>query len=135
MTLPIDDNIFHKGFCRGEYEITVEQGPRIRLPREIVKVLIDHKIRIMLVYRDPTGTGLILCPNKFQGAYEKIAKANFPASLEFQEAYRKFICSVKEWPVKKHGKITVGKEYVPIAQGQRLTILGAGCWYELSRKD
>jgi hypothetical protein len=42
--LPLDDDILRDGFCWGLCEITVDRGPRIRLPKAVIKIMKQHKV-------------------------------------------------------------------------------------------
>jgi hypothetical protein len=58
--LPLNDDILKSGFCWSEYEVTVDVGPRIRLPRSIIKVLKDHGVNELWRFPDPTGPRMII---------------------------------------------------------------------------
>lgn len=136
MFLPLDNESTKNEVCRGEYNLTVDNGPRLRLPKEIVKSLIEHKVKILWVYYDPSGPRLIFCPDKFRDTYLKIAEACFPENMDIQEAYRTYICTGKPWVIKNHGKISVGTFKLnekKLERGNQVNLLGIGQWYELSK--
>ena len=63
MTLPIDDKLIETGFCLGAHDVTVDIGPRIRLPKAVLRVLPDRGVGDVWIYPDPTGPRLIVCPD------------------------------------------------------------------------
>jgi DNA-binding transcriptional regulator/RsmH inhibitor MraZ len=138
MNFLFDDNSPTGGFCRGGGEITVDRGPRIRLPAAIVRTLTEHEITILWLYPDPTGPRLILCPDQFREEYIELAKRHFPPSMEVAEAYRIFICTGEPVACQNHGRIsitTVFNQRWKVARGDRVVIIGVERWYELWRQD
>lgn len=136
--LPLDNESLTNGFCRSFYEVTIDKGPRIRLPAAIIKVLQEHKVTQLWLYSDPTGPRLIICPEQNRPIYVKLAKQNLPASMEFGEAYRHFICTAETIPFRDHGRIStaakINREF-KAEVGQQVVIVGTGLWYELWRQD
>jgi len=138
MLLPLNDRIFKNGFRWGEYEVTVDIGPRIRLPRPVVKVLKDQKVRRLWRYPDPTGPRVIICPEQSRLTYVKLAKQHLPASMESGEAYRKYICAGEVVLFRDHGRIsitTVCNKHMVMIAGQPVVIVGTGLWYEVRKQD
>jgi DNA-binding transcriptional regulator/RsmH inhibitor MraZ len=138
MPLPLDDNVVEDGFCWGLYEVTVDRGPRIRLPAGIIKVLESHKVKELWLYPDPTGRRLIICPEQNRPTYIAAAKQNLPDSMEPDEAYRKFICAGEAIPFRGHGRISIAVKFnrdFKAEAGQQVVIVGTGPWYELWRQD
>lgn len=138
MLLPLDDNIFKKGFCKGYYEVTIDHGPRIRLPVAIVSTFEEHKVKEILLFLDPSGHRLILCPDKYYDIYIRHAKKHFPATIEAGKAYRKFICSGESIPFRHHGKVSIKTKFnrnLNILQWKTVIIIGVGSWYEIWKED
>jgi len=54
MLPPIDHNLVENGFCCGQYDVTVDDGPRIRLPRFVVRTLKQNKVAKLWRFTDPT---------------------------------------------------------------------------------
>lgn len=138
MLLPLNGDIFESGFCWGEFEVTLDAGPRIRLPRAVIKVLKEHKVRQLWRFPDPTGPRMIICPGQNRQNYIEVAKQNFPASMEAGEAYRKFICTSKPVTLSDHGKVSITSvcnRHLKVTAGQRVVLVGVGPWYEVWRQD
>jgi DNA-binding transcriptional regulator/RsmH inhibitor MraZ len=138
MSLPIDEKLFAEGYCVGEYEITVDVGPRVRLPRAVLRVLKEHKVRQLWRFPDPSGPRMILCPAQDRLTYIEVAKQNFPASMEAAEAYRKYICTGRPMPLSNSGNLSITSaynRYLKITAGQRVVLVGVGLWYELWHED
>lgn len=77
MILPVNDNIFNKGFCKGHYLVTVDHGPRIRLPVATVHTFVKQEVEVIFLFLDPSGPRLILCPDKCCEIYIQHAKKTF----------------------------------------------------------
>jgi len=137
MALPVGEDL-SEGFCSGIYEVTVDVGPRIRLPRDIIKTLLNHQIETLWVYPDPTGPRLIVIPDSNRQAYMRIARENLPASLPSDRACREFLCAGRQIPVRNHGRISVASfhaEGFSSGVADTVVIIGTGLWYELWRQD
>ena len=138
MFLPINDAIVTDGFCWGLYEATVDAGPRIRLPRAIIRILKQRKVEQLWLYPDPTGPRLIICPGQSRPAYMEAAQENLPKSLEPGEAYRKFICAGECIAFRDHGRVSITAQFnreFKAEAGEQVVIVGVGLWYELWRQD
>ncbi len=138
MSLPIDDNLFEDGDYVGEYEVTVDGGPRIRLPRAVIRLLKGRGVNKLWLFADPTGPRMIICPEPNRKTYIKMAKQSFPASMEATEAYRKYICTGRPMPLSNSGNLSITSAYnrsLKIMAGQRVVLVGVGPWYELWRQD
>jgi DNA-binding transcriptional regulator/RsmH inhibitor MraZ len=138
MPLPLDDKSVEKGYCLGEYEVTVDVGPRIRLPRPILKVLKDHKVLEVWRYPDPTGQRMVICPAQNRLTYIKLAKQHLPESIEPDEANRRFICTGEPVNLSDHGQVSITlacNRNLNIVAGQQVVIIGVGHWYEVWRQD
>jgi DNA-binding transcriptional regulator/RsmH inhibitor MraZ len=138
MELPFDDDIFRNGYCWGLDEITVDRGPRIRLPTAVVRTLAEHKVVKLWLYPDPTSPGLILCPDPSREQYIKLAKSHLPSSMKPADAYRNFICAGESVDFRKHGRLSITVTFnqrLTVAQGEQVVLLGTGLWYELRRRD
>ena len=138
MRTRIDHKMLEQGYCWGEYEVTVDTGPRIRLNSAIVKVLEEHAVQELWRYPDPTGPRMILCPGQHRSTYMKAAQQNFPSSLEPEDAYRRFICVGKPVRIHSRGKVSITtacKKHCGIKEGEQAVILGVGLWYEVWRWD
>jgi len=138
MLPPKNDDNLTNGFCWSFYEVTVDKGPRIRLPAAIIKVLQVHKVTQLWLFSDPTGPRLIICPEQNRPTYVKLAKQNLPASMEFGEAYRHFICTAEAILFKGHGRISIAAKLnreFKAEVGRQVVIVGLGLWYELWRQD
>ena len=138
MLLPLNDDIIKKGFCWGEYEVTVDTGPRIRLNRPIIRGFKGHKVKKIWRYLDPTGPRMIICPAQHREIYIKAAMQNFPSVMGVEEAYRKFICTGEPVLLKDHGRISITEifnQHIKITSGQQVVILGVGLWYEVWKRN
>lgn len=138
MSLLFNDDDTTGGFCWGVAEITVDQGPRIRLPAAIANTLTEHEVTNLWLYGDPTGPRLIICPGQFREKYIQLAKSHFPTSLETAEAYRIFICTGTNVPWRHHGRISITTLFnrkLKVASGERVVIIGTGLWYEVWRQE
>jgi DNA-binding transcriptional regulator/RsmH inhibitor MraZ len=138
MLLPLDDNIFKKGFCKGNFEVTIDHGPRFWLPAAMVGTVEEHKVAEILLFPDPSGRRLILCPDKYRDIYVEHVKKLFPAGIEAGKSYRKFICTGDSIPVRRHIRVSIKTKFnkdLDIRQGQTVVIIGVGNWYEIWRQD
>jgi DNA-binding transcriptional regulator/RsmH inhibitor MraZ len=138
MILPVDDKLFAKGFCLGVYEVTVDAGPRIRLPRPVARILLDREVERVWVFPDPTGPRLIICPDCSRRIYIKVAQENLPKSSPAGKAYREFICDGRPIALRDHGWISVASfssEGFTAGADDSVVIVGTGLWYELWRQD
>lgn len=138
MLSSLNNAVIKKGSYWGEYNITVDRGPRIRLNRAIVKLLLKNKVSVLWCYPDPTGPRMILCPDKHQNTYVELAKKHFPSCIDKQMATRKFICCGKSWELKSHGRIQIPPTCacrLRAERGTKLIIVGTGLWYEVWRED
>ncbi len=138
MLLPIDDNSLENGFCCGEYDVTVDDGPHIRLARSIVATLKENKVAKLWRFQDPTGNRMIICPGLNRKAYLKLAKQHLPESMKTAEAERKFLCTGAPIVLRSHGKVPIPsscRNRLRIAAGQQAVIVGVGAWYEVWRQD
>jgi len=136
--LPLNDDILKSGFFWREFEVTVDVGPRIRLPRFVIKILKDHKVKELWCFVDPTGPRMIICPSQNRQTYIKVAEQNFPALMEAEEAFRKFICTGKQVTLSNQGQVSIPSvcnRYLKIEAGQEIVLIGVGNWYELWRQD
>jgi DNA-binding transcriptional regulator/RsmH inhibitor MraZ len=128
------DCIVYNGFFWGEYEVTVDCGPRIRLPKSILDVLRKHKIKEIWRYPAIMGHGVILCPDRFQKEYinlilKQIEQHPFP-----QDAYRMYICAGECISLNSSGRISITKtcnDTFRIKSGDQIVILGTGMYYEM----
>jgi DNA-binding transcriptional regulator/RsmH inhibitor MraZ len=143
LLLPNDDN-FKDGFCWELFEATVDEGPRIRLPRAIIRVFEKNKVEMLWLYSDPTGPRLILCPEQNRQTYLKLAQQNLPKSIEEGKAYRHFICSGRGIEFRHHGRVSIAsinnknigeKKEFQVQVGGQVVIVGVGLWYELWLQD
>jgi DNA-binding transcriptional regulator/RsmH inhibitor MraZ len=138
MDVPLDDDAFQKGFCWGLDEITVDQGPRIRLPAAVVRTLAQHKVKGLWLYPDPTGPGLIICPDPSREQYIKLAKRHLPSSMKPADAYRTFVCAGESVRFRNHGRISITTAFhqrLKVARGEQVVIIGTGLWYEVWRQE
>ena len=138
LPFPLNDNVIEAGFCWGEYEVTLDTGPRIRLPRSVVKVLKDHEVCRLWRYPDPTGPRIIICPEQSRLTYMKLAEQHLPASMESGEAYRKYICTGEVVLFRDHGRISITavcNKHMDVVAGQQVVIVGTGLWYEVWKQD
>jgi DNA-binding transcriptional regulator/RsmH inhibitor MraZ len=138
MTLPIDNKPIEMGFCTGIYDVTVDVGPRIRLPRTVLRVLVDHDVKDVWIYPDPTGRRLIICPDPNRPDYVRAARRNLPKFLAAGRAEREFICSARNVVLADHGRLSVAS-FAPTgfhaAATDLLVIVGTGLWYEVWRQE
>jgi DNA-binding transcriptional regulator/RsmH inhibitor MraZ len=138
MDLPLDNDNLPDGFYWGIHEVTVDEGPRIRLPAAIVRTLSEHRVRELWLYPDPAGPGLIICPDPSRAQYIKLAKRHLPSSMKPADAYRKFICTGERVELRDHGRLSLTTAFHPrlrVARGEQVVILGTGLWYEVWRQD
>lgn len=138
MPLPLDDKSVEKGYCFGEYEVTVDVGPRIRLPRPMLKILKERKVQEVWRYPDPTGPRMVICPAQNRLTYIKLVKQHLPESIESDKANRRFICTGEPVILGEHGRVSITstcKRNIHIEAGQEVVIIGVGLWYEVWRKD
>jgi DNA-binding transcriptional regulator/RsmH inhibitor MraZ len=138
MVMPIGESKPDRCFCHHEYVVTVDGGPRLRLPRAIVRVLQKHGVTQLWSYMDPTGPRLILCPNEHKDEYEKLAQACFPAGMDSEYAYRRFICSSRRTEVSEQLRIGLTASYVKalrVKEHDTVVIVGIGPRYEIWRQD
>ncbi len=127
-------------FCFGEYEVVIDDGPRIRLPRPIVKGLHEHRVRQLWRFADPTGPRMILCPDCFRNIYIETASQNLPKSMPAEDAYLKYICTgmKMECALPNQNKIRITaicQKHINVKPGQRLVIIGTGFWFTTLRLD
>ena len=138
MTLPLDDKLFEEGFYWGVYEITTDNGPRIRLPRDVVKVLEDHKVQQIWRFPDPSGPRMILCPDKNRNTYIKAVKQSLAGAADRSMAYRHFVCAGEPVTVAGHGRVSITSavtNHMGITAGETAILIGIGPWYELWKQD
>jgi DNA-binding transcriptional regulator/RsmH inhibitor MraZ len=138
MLFSVNDASLEGGFCWGEFEITVDTGPRIRLPRSVIQTLNSHKVKELWRFPDPTGPRMIICPGQKRQAYIEVAKQNFPTQLEAGEAYRRFICTGTQVILRDHGKVSITaacNRSLKVEAGEQVSLVGVGPWYELWRGD
>ena len=138
MFLTLNDNIFNKGFCKGHYLVTVDHGPRIRLPVATVHTFEEQEIELIFLFLDPSGPRLILCPDKCCEIYIQHAKRYFPVSVEIGKAYRKFICTMEPITLRKPYRIQVKAKFnekIGIKAGDVVIIVGVGHWFEVWQKS
>ena len=138
MALPLDDRMFEEGYCIGIYEATVDQGPRIRLPRPVVKVLQERKVHELWRFPDPSGRRMILCPSEHRKCYIQRIKEEFSEVEDPGLAYRRYLCSGTPIAMKNHGRVSIVsavRNHMLVEAGEVVVILGAGYWYELWKQD
>ena len=138
MALPLDDKLFEEGFCWGVYEITVDEGPRIRLPRAAAKVLEDHEVERLWRFPDPSGPRMILCPDVNRNAYVKAVKQSLAGAKDHGMAYRRFVCVGEPVTVVGHGRVSITSavsNHMGITAGRTVILIGIGPWYELWKQD
>jgi len=130
MNLPIDENLFEKGFCWGHFESTVDRGPRIRLNRAILRLFGKHKIKELWCYPGLQGPLLILCPPQYRLDYIKMVSE----ALHDEQALRLFVSPGQPIPVKQHGKIPLPAGCTgnrKITEGRQVRLIGIGFWFEV----
>jgi DNA-binding transcriptional regulator/RsmH inhibitor MraZ len=138
MFIRLDDDNLINGFCWKVYEVTVDNGPRIRLPAVINKTLKQFNVKTLWIYRDVTGPRLILCPEQNRKAYIKAVKENLPSSMKWDKAYRVYICTGETIGISGHGRVPLLSRFTAdfkAIPGQQIVILGTGLWYELWLQD
>lgn len=138
MEFLLDDDAFRNGFCWGIHEITVDQGPRIRLPAAVVRTLTEHKVITVWLYPDPESSCLIICPDQSRQQYIKLAKSRLPSSMKSADAYRSFIWAGQPVALRGHGRLSITMVFnrrLTVAKGEQVILLGTGLWYELWRRD
>lgn len=131
-------DILEGGFCCQTREVTVDTGPRIRLPQAMVRTLQHNAVTELWIYPDPTGPRLILCPAQYRERYITVARANLPGTMSLEEAFRRFICTGEQVSLRHHGRISIAPRYptdFTVAVGEQVVIVGTGRWYELWRED
>ena len=64
------------------YEVTVDHGPRIRLPRPMVKTLRSDGVKEIILFPDPYEKRLILCPDKYCNSYVKMIMGDIDISIK-----------------------------------------------------
>ncbi len=133
------DPKIQNGFCYGFHEITVDRGPRLRLPRAIIQELKQQKVNEIWRYPDPSGRRMILVPHKFRLSYVDTAGEYILEHFSDKEqAYRSYIYSGTSVDIKKHGKISIiasCNKKLQVEEGQRIVILGTGLWYEVWKQS
>lgn len=138
MDLPFDDDALREGPYWGIDEVTVDQGPRIRLPASIVRTLGQHKVKGLWLYPDPTGPGLIICPDHSRERYIALVRRHLPSSMKPADAFRKFVCTGELVPFRNHGRISIATAFnhgLKVTRGEQVVIIGTGLWYELWRQE
>lgn len=136
MLPPIDTKLICDGFCCGEYSTVIGEGNRLRLPNDLAQLLKQNNISELWRFLDPTDQRFILCPPKFVSVYKEVALNHFPADMNHEEAFRKFICSGKPTQMAKYNRIRINAvclSHSRIKEGDRVDILGVGLWFEVSR--
>jgi DNA-binding transcriptional regulator/RsmH inhibitor MraZ len=134
----LDDENLKTGFCVGIHPASVDRGHRITLPKAIIEVLEEHKVKKLWEYPDPRGRRLILCPPQYRSAYLKIARQHLPASMDNEMACRKFIHSGWPIPLRTHGRILIVhafRGHLLVKATDDLVIFGLGGWYEIWREQ
>jgi DNA-binding transcriptional regulator/RsmH inhibitor MraZ len=138
MLLPADDDMLIKGLCKGHYEATVDYGPRIRLPTPIINSLEKEGIKQIVVFPDPYGCRLIICPDKFYDQYVKMVIGDRNISLKPDKAYRRLICAAEPIALRKPCRIQLKvkfNEKLGIKAGDGVVIVRVSYWFEIWRKD
>jgi len=137
MLLPLDDKILKEGFWK-HYLVTVDHGPRIRLPTPMISTLEDEGIKQIVVFPDPYGRRLIICPDKFYDQYVKMVIGDGKISLRPDKAYRKFLCAAEPITMRKPCRIQLKvkfNEKLGIKAGDGVIIVRVSYWFEIWRKD
>ena len=137
MLLPLDDNIIKKGFCCGVDEVSVDSAHRIRLTKSITTVLKEHKVQQLWEYPDLSGHRMNLCPPQHRSTYIKLVTSNFPDSMDFEIAHRKFICAGRPISIDAQGRILiipVCRRYLIVKATDIVVVVGVGWWYEVWRE-
>lgn len=138
MLSSLDDSIFKDGFYWGQYEVSVDTGPRVRLNKPIVDMLKKRKVRQLWEYPDPSGPRIILCPPHHQLTYIELAKQHLSQSPDFEKAVRKFIFAGTLVSIDNQGRILITRacrKHLKIEATDSMVIIGTGLWYELWRED
>jgi DNA-binding transcriptional regulator/RsmH inhibitor MraZ len=138
MILPPDDNIFKEGFYKGCCEVTVDHGPRIRLPAKMLRILDNDEVKQIVIFPDPYGRRLIICPDKFYDQYVKLVVGDKKISLKPDRTYRKFICTAETIALQKPCRIQVRptfNKYLNIKEGDVVIIIAVFFWFEIWKKS
>ena len=134
MLPPLDNEIFIRGFCWGDYWASVTDSRRLRLNDDIIEILNQKSVHNLWRFPDPTGDKFNLCPPQFHKLYLKLAQKNLPKMMNIEEAFRKYISVGKAAKIDKYNRITLTSacmEQAGIKIGSRVCILGVGYWYEV----
>lgn len=134
MHLSLDDNILETGSCFGEYDPKLDDEGRLRLPKEVVDTLRKHGVTSLYRCPDPTGERFVLCPAVHWNAFVEATKKHFADSPDAQDALR-LICRGLEADIDSQGRIRITKpclDHAKLKACQRVTLRGAGKWYETS---
>lgn len=108
MLLPIDDDIFEKGFCFGQYEPKLDDESRLHIPKEVVNSLREHGVTKLYRCPDPTAQRFILCPAENWKAFVEQVKKHFEGSDDSEQAYR-LLCSATAGNIDSQDRIRITK--------------------------
>ena len=134
--LPTDNG--QNGFCWGAYITTVAGEPRLRLNKPIIHILKHHKVRSLWLFSDPTGPRVIICPESKRKTYIELAKRNLPREIDYEVAFRKFICNRQQVFIDQQDRIAFSytwTDYLNVKPGKCVIFLGVGWWYEVWKED
>jgi hypothetical protein len=122
-------------FCKGDYSVCVDDGPRIRLNAGIRNSFGMAKIHKFWCFCHPSEQKLILCPDPSYKKYFNYVARYFP-DLSAEEILRKHTTMYKPISCEKYDCVVlrfsaIHQACFQINIGQRLKIIGAGYWYEI----
>lgn len=134
MLLPLNDEIFEKGYCFGQYEPKIDDESRLRLPKEVFDTLKEHGVTKLYRCPDPTGKRFILCPTEQWKTFVKAVREQFEESPDAEQASRLLCCSTAT-DIDGQGRIRITKTCLNragLGPDRRVNMLGVGKWYEVS---
>lgn len=138
MNTPPNDILFKEGYCIGIYESTLDQGPRLRLPRAILKVLQEHNVLQIWRFPDLSGPRMILCPDEHRGSYIESVTQMLSTLADPDMAYRRFLSAGMPVMMNNHGRIPITaviSNHMKVTPDDSVVIVGLGLWYEVWKFD
>jgi DNA-binding transcriptional regulator/RsmH inhibitor MraZ len=106
MRLQINDDVFKRGPYWGRYEPKIDDTSRLRLSKEIVNTLRQHRVVRLWRCPDPTGERFILCAPKHRLRFLKTVKAHLAESERAEDAFR-LLCSGTDAAIDSQGRIKI----------------------------
>lgn len=130
----IDDDILKTGFCWGQYQLRIDDTCRLRLCKEIVTLLAEHKMSRLWRYPDPESERFVLCPTEQRQKFIDIASYRLKDAPDAESRFR-LLSSGTDAAIDCQGRIRIQKaclERAHIEPPQQVIVLGVGFWYEVT---